>query len=57
MSTKTTNYGLIKPELSDLADITAFNNNWDEIDKQLKNVNQTISVQPNQTNYYEATIV
>lgn len=57
MSTTTTNFNLIKPELTDLADITAFNNNWDEIDKQLKNVKEQVEVQPNQTNYYEATLV
>lgn len=57
MSTKTDNFGLIKPELTDRADITAFNNNWDEIDKQLKNVKEQVEVQPNQTNYYEATLV
>ena len=31
MSTTTTNLGLIKPELADPADITAFNANWDKI--------------------------
>lgn len=33
MSTTTTNLGLIKPELADPADITAFNANWDKIDE------------------------
>lgn len=37
MSTLTTNYGLVKPELTDVADITAMNVNWDTIDEQLKN--------------------
>ena len=32
MSTTTTNYGLVKPELTDAADITAMNHNWDIID-------------------------
>lgn len=36
MSTKTTNYQLIKPELTDAADITATNDNWDTIDQKLK---------------------
>ena len=36
MSTTTTNFGLIKPELSDPADITALNENWDKIDENLK---------------------
>ena len=37
MSTTTTNYNLIKPELTDAADITATNENWDTIDTELKN--------------------
>lgn len=36
MSTKTTNYELIKPALTDPADITAINSNWDIIDTTLK---------------------
>lgn len=35
MSTTTPNRGLIKPELTDAADITAFNSNWDIIDEEL----------------------
>lgn len=35
MSTTTTNYNLIKPELTDAADITATNANWDTIDSNL----------------------
>ena len=35
MSTTTTNYGLVKPELTDAADITAMNPNWDKIDQEL----------------------
>lgn len=35
MSKTTTNLGLIKPELSDPADITALNENWDKIDTLL----------------------
>ena len=35
MSTTTTNFKLIKPELSDAADITKFNSNWDRIDTAL----------------------
>jgi len=37
MSTTTANYNLIKPELSDVADITAMNENWDVIDEALAN--------------------
>lgn len=36
MSTTTTNYALVKPELTDAADITAMNENWDKLDTQLK---------------------
>lgn len=36
MSTLTTNYGLVKPALTDSADITAMNPNWDKIDTELK---------------------
>ena len=39
MSKTTTNYGLIKPELTDAANITAFNQNWDKIDEQLSKTN------------------
>ena len=35
MSKTTTNYGLIKPELTDVADITEMNQNWDKIDELL----------------------
>ena len=33
MSTQTTNLKLIKPELTDPADITVLNTNWDKIDE------------------------
>ena len=36
MSTTTNNYGLVKPQLTDSADITAMNGNWDKIDTELK---------------------
>lgn len=35
MSTTTTNFGLVKPELTDPADITQTNENWDKIDAEL----------------------
>jgi len=38
MSTKTTNLALIKPALEDVADITAFNSNWDTLDEEIKNL-------------------
>jgi hypothetical protein len=39
MSTTTTNYKLFKPELSDPADITKMNPNWDTIDAELDRLN------------------
>lgn len=36
MSKKTSNYQLVKLELSDPADITALNENWDKLDSELK---------------------
>lgn len=36
MSTTTKNFGLIKPEKTDPADITATNPNWDVIDREIK---------------------
>ena len=36
MSTTTTNYGLVKPQLTDPADITALNGNWDTLDQVIK---------------------
>lgn len=46
MSTTTTNYKLIKPELTDSADITAMNQNWDTLDTQLKELNDN-AIDPN----------
>lgn len=42
MSTTTANYQLHKPELSDPADITAINPNWDKIDEELHNLNSKV---------------
>jgi hypothetical protein len=36
LSTTTKNFGLVKPELTDVADITAMNPNWDKVDELLK---------------------
>ena len=36
MSTTTPNFNLVKPQLTDTADITAMNPNWDIIDNELK---------------------
>lgn len=38
MSTTTTNFGLIKPGLTDSADITQMNSNWDVVDTELKKI-------------------
>lgn len=36
MGTTTTNLGLFKPALTDPADITQLNNNWDKVDSEIK---------------------
>ena len=45
MSTRTEKLGLIKPELSDPANITAMNENWDKLDQHTHNVADLIGVQ------------
>lgn len=45
MSTTTTNYGLVKPELADVADITAMNPNWDIIDEKLNTLETATSTE------------
>ena len=51
MSTTTNNYKLIKPALTDPADITAFNSNWDTVDSELKsNANQINNIDTNLSN-------
>lgn len=42
MSTTTANFKLFKPELSDPADITELNANWDKIDNELANAGTRI---------------
>lgn len=44
MSTTTTNLGLIKPELTDAADITAMNDNWDKIDEKFESMFERMGV-------------
>ena len=46
MSTTTTNLGLIKPELTDVADITMMNTNWDKIDTKIKEMEDNINNKP-----------
>lgn len=41
MATTTSKYGFIKPQLTDAADITATNGNWDKIDTELNNLKTT----------------
>lgn len=43
MSTTTKNFGLFKPELTDAADITKMNGNWDKIDEQLQKMGEEAS--------------
>lgn len=46
MSTTTEKYGFIKPELTDAADITATNENWDKVEDELsKTQNEVIPVE------------
>lgn len=56
MSTTTTKFGLIKPELTDTADITALNTNWDKIDEALGNSNEPVTATSNDGLTYTATI-
>lgn len=39
MATTTTKYGFIKPQITDAADITATNGNWDKIETELTSLN------------------
>lgn len=56
MSTTTTNYELVKPALTDVADITAMNSNWDTIDTQLKSGETNLtSHTSNKTNPHDVT--
>ena len=38
MATTTTKYGFIKPQLTDAADVTATNGNWDKVETELGNL-------------------
>lgn len=44
MATTTSKYNLIKPELSDAADITAFGANWDVIDAELTKLSESVGI-------------
>lgn len=43
MSTTTKNLKLFKPELSDVADITKMNPNWDKIDSEIKGLTNKLT--------------
>lgn len=45
MSTKTTNYEFVKPELTDTADVTATNTNWDKVDETLKGLDGALATE------------
>lgn len=45
MSTKTKNYEFVKPELTDTADITATNTNWDKVDETLKGLDGALATE------------
>lgn len=51
MSTTTSNYNLIKPALTDAADITAMNQNWDKIDAELHEIHEKVDVAQSQISY------
>ena len=55
MSTQTTNFGLVKPEMGDAADITAMNPNWDTIDAKLKEHDALPKEAPKITTYSDIT--
>lgn len=55
MSTRTSRFGLIKPELMDAADITAFNSNWDKIDDKLAGISEIVVASSTDGSTYVAT--
>ena len=50
MSTQTDKYGFVKPEITDPADITALNGNWDMVENELKNIDSKITSHTTTTN-------
>lgn len=56
MSTNTTYFGLVKPSLTDAADITAMNGNWDTIDKNLVNPLKPVAATSTDGVVYTASI-
>ena len=53
MATQTTNYKLVKPEMTDVPDISAINPNWDTLDSKIKTVETNIDT--NKTNIRSLT--
>ena len=56
MSTTTKNFGLTVPELSDAADFTATNPNWETIDQQLAIANKPVVASSTDGEEYTATV-
>lgn len=56
MSTTTPNYSFVKPELTDPANIEAFNENWDKIDESLGKHDSHISNKINPHNVTKAQV-
>jgi hypothetical protein len=53
MSKTTPNFDFIKPELSDPADITLTNPNWDKVDEELLNANKVLIAEYDVTPFAE----
>lgn len=47
MSTRTQNLNLFKPELTDISDITAMNENWDKIDSTFEELSNELNAPVN----------
>lgn len=57
MSTTTTNYGFVKPELTDAPpDITVMNENWDKLDTKIKELDEGGNVKGSGVTTYRMTI-
>lgn len=44
MSTQTTNYQFVKPDLTDPADINVLNDNWDKVDEELDSLENYVNL-------------
>ena len=43
MSTQTAIYGFVKPEITDPSDITSLNGNWDTVENELNELQETVN--------------